>query len=287
MEEATPSATSFASKSAWRRIAILCAGVFMNVVVAIILLSVQAGVGSPTVVTDANEKSLTDFKTYIVQVTPATPAAESGIKELDRIVRIDQLTNPTLTQAQQYITGHAGSQISIEVERTGQHLVFNTTPRQNPPAGQGALGISLAETGLIKVPWWQAPWVGLQRTWQLFITMMQQLGIVLAQLFRTHTVSQALTGPVGIAVYTNEATKLGFSYVLEFGALISLNLAVINILPLPALDGGRILFVIIELLRGGKRVPQKYEQWTHTIGFALLIALMLLITLRDIGHYYL
>jgi regulator of sigma E protease len=91
-----------------------------------------------------------------------------------------------------------------------------------------------------------------------------------------------VTGPVGIAQITGEAAKAGISPLLEFTGFISINLAIINILPLPALDGGRIAFVLLEWVRRGKRVPPKTEGLVHLIGFALLIALILVITYQDI-----
>lgn len=286
MEQATAALTSFASKSAPWRIFILAAGVIMNMVVAVVLLSFQAGVGFPTVVTESNSTTLTDFKTYIVDVAPQTPASDAGVQALDRIVRLGEVSNPTLAQVQQYTVAHAGTTVVLEVERQGQHQTMQVTPRRDPPPGQGALGISLAQTGLTKVPWWQAPWYGVKRTGQMLVGIVTQVSVMVAEVIRTQQVSTALTGPIGIAVYTNEATKLGVSYVLEFAALISINLALLNILPFPALDGGRIVFVLFEALRGGRRLPVRFEQWTHTIGFALLIGLMVLITLKDIGRYF-
>jgi regulator of sigma E protease len=110
------------------------------------------------------------------------------------------------------------------------------------------------------------------------------LGDIISDLVSKGRVEQDFAGPVGIAVLTGRAVELGFANVLEFAALLSINLAIINILPFPALDGGRILFIAIEKLRG-KPVAQKIEGITHTIGFALLIALILLVTYKDITRF--
>ena len=107
---------------------------------------------------------------------------------------------------------------------------------------------------------------------------------VLGRLIAQRGVSEAVAGPIGIAVYTNEMTNLGLSYILEFAAFISMNLAIINILPIPALDGGRILFVILEAIFR-RKVPAKIEYISHMTGFGLLIILMILITFRDISRY--
>lgn len=285
MQEAHPSPRSFASKSATWRVIILAAGVFMNVVLASVFLMIQAGIGYPTVVTEDNVQALRNHQTYIVDVAPDSPAAQAGILALDRIVRIDTLENPALPQVQDLVKARAGSTVHIEVDRQGQRQQFELVPRINPPVEQGALGVSLAAVGLERVPWYQAPWVGLRRTGEMLLSIVTQFGLILQRLVTQGTVGEALTGPVGLAVYTNEIAKLGISYILEFGALISLNLAIINILPLPALDGGRIMFVLLEKLRG-RRLSARIEQMTHAIGFGLLILLMLLITFRDIRKFF-
>ena len=153
------------------------------------------------------------------------------------------------------------------------------------PEGDGAFGISLAATGLAKTPWYLAPWQGIKRTGQMLVALVTQFWALLHQLVTQGTTGETLTGPIGIAVYTNEATQMGLSYLLEFAALISINLAIINILPFPALDGGRILFVIIEKLFG-RRVPGRVESFVHTAGFVLLIALMVFVTFHDAQRYF-
>jgi len=285
MQEANPGPRSFASKSAGWRIAILSAGVAMNVVVAAVLLSIQGVIGMPIVVTDENEGRLTNQLTYIVDVAPGSPAAQAGLQALDRIARIDEVSTPHLPEVQRLVAERAGREVTIEVERQGQHRDITIVPRVNPPAGEGALGVSLAATGLIRVPWWQAPWHGLVRTWEMLREIVIQFSLVIGRFVRYGASPETLTGPIGIAIYTNEATKLGLSYVLEFGALISLNLALINILPIPALDGGRIMFVAFERLFG-RRFPGRIEQISHTVGFVGLILLMVVITWQDIHRYF-
>lgn len=285
MQEAMPGPDSFASKSAGWRIFILAAGVLMNVVLAWVLLSAQAGIGQPVLVTEANGHALTDIKTYIVDVSENSPAAAAGIEALDRVVHVNGVASPTIEQLQAAVASQAGQELQIEVERQGVHHTLTITPRENPPAEQGALGVSLAATGLERVAWWEAPWEGLKRTGQMLAAIAVQFWLVIDRLAGGGGVGESLTGPVGIAVYANEVTQLGLPYILEFGALISLNLAIINILPFPALDGGRILFVILEKI-AGRRFPGKIEQITHTVGFALLILLMIAITFRDVQRFF-
>ncbi|MEX1998024.1 MAG: RIP metalloprotease RseP [Candidatus Andersenbacteria bacterium] len=285
MQDSNPAPTSFGSKSALWRIIILSAGVIMNVVLATILLTWQGMIGFPTLITEENKQTLTDHHTYILEVAPNSPAAQAGVQALDRIAELEQITDPTIEDVQTLLQQKAGESVAIVVDRQGTKHTLQVTPRLNPPAGEGALGISLAATGLEKIPWWEAPWFGIKRTGTMLAAIVTQFWLLLQRLLAEGNVGGNLTGPIGIAVYTNEAAKLGLSYILEFGALISLNLALINILPLPALDGGRIIFVLLEKIRG-HRLPVKFEQITHTIGFALLIFLMLLITFRDIRRFF-
>ncbi len=257
----------------------------MNVVLAAVLLMIQGVIGFPTLLTEANKQTLADHHTYIVEVAPDSPAAATGLQALDRIVRLDTAADPTIEEVQRITREQAGKPVALEIDRQGVRQTLTVTPRDNPPDGQGALGLNLAATGLQKVPWWQAPWFGVQRTGTMLVAIVTQFWTILNRLIAEGNIGGALTGPIGIAVYTNEAAKLGASYILEFGALISLNLALINILPLPALDGGRIVFVLIEKIRG-QRLPAKYEQITHTAGFVLLILLMLAITFRDMKRFF-
>lgn len=286
MEENKSGPHSFASKSASWRTFILSAGVLMNIVVAFIFFSWQAAVGMPDIVTAENDKTLANKQTYILEVSKDSPAAAAGLQALDRIVSLDGNNQPSITQIQKIAKDKGGQALSITVERQGQHKDLTLTPRQNPPADQGPIGVSLASTGLVKKPWWQAPYFGLIRTGQSLVGIVLALYMLAANLIKEGgDAAASAAGPVGIAVYLNEATKLGLSYVLEFAAMISLNLAIINILPLPALDGGRILFVGLEKLFR-RRLPARVEQITHTIGFVLLIGLMVLITFRDIRKLF-
>lgn len=285
MDDPNPSPTSMAGKPARWRVLILSAGVLMNVLVAYLLLSFQSAVGTPTLVTEENVTELRDVQTYLLEVAPGSPAESAGVKALDRIVSFNGVETPTIDKVQQITQEKLGQEVSLRVDRQGVKHDLTITPRENPPEGEGAMGVSLASTGLEQYPWWQAPWQGAVKTWQMLNAILYQFGVILQRLVTTGSAGGDLTGPIGIAVYTNEVTNLGFSYILEFAALISLNLAIINILPFPALDGGRILFVALEKIRG-RRIAGKVERITHTVGFALLILLMILITFKDVQKYF-
>jgi len=134
-------------------------------------------------------------------------------------------------------------------------------------------------------PWYKAIYMGLAQTGQLIILIFKGFAWIIGELISTGRLSQEVLGPVGIANLTGQIIKQGWLNIVFFTAILSLNLAVINILPFPALDGGRLLFLLIEKIKGGK-VSQKIENIVHTIGFAFLILLMIVITWRDIARLF-
>jgi regulator of sigma E protease len=139
----------------------------------------------------------------------------------------------------------------------------------------------MARVGEISYPFYLAPIKGFETTALFAWGTIRAFGEIVMDFLTSGKVSEGLAGPIGIAVMSGQAQKMGLLFLLQFIALISINLAIINVLPIPALDGGRLLFLGIEKLRG-KPVNQKYEKVAHTIGFALLVLLMILITFRDI-----
>ncbi len=158
------------------------------------------------------------------------------------------------------------------------------TPTIIDPLTTPAIGVALEDVGDIRLPFLEAIGRGMIQTFQLGARIMQALFGMIHDLWKYQRVSPDIGGPVAIAVFTNKVVDLGFSYLLQFAAVISLNFAIINFLPFPALDGGRVLFLVIEKLRG-KAVSQVIEQWAHQVGFVILIVLALLITLRDISRF--
>ena len=165
----------------------------------------------------------------------------------------------------------------MHLKRGKEELDVKVTPRVNPPPDQGAVGIQLGEVGNVSFPVYIAPGVALKATWQV---MSGTASAFYHLIFKGQGVS-SLGGPVKIAQLTGQVTKLGIAYILQFAAVLSVNLGVLNLVPFPALDGGRILFLIIEKVRR-KRNNALVERWFNTIGFILLMGLILLITIKDV-----
>ncbi len=162
-------------------------------------------------------------------------------------------------------------------------MQFAIVPRIKTPKNQGSLGISLVETSLVKYSWYNAIWTGLKTTGEITWAILIAFGGIIKGLFLGQGVGADVAGPVGIAVMTKQVTEMGISYILQFAALLSINLGIINILPIPALDGGRILFILIEKIKGSP-VNQKLEQTFHTVGFLILILLLIVVSFRDVLH---
>ncbi|HPW05389.1 MAG TPA: site-2 protease family protein, partial [bacterium] len=159
------------------------------------------------------------------------------------------------------------------------------TPTVIASTGKPGIGVSIYASGKVRYPFFIAIWEGLKATGLMFWAIIVAFATLIRDLFLGASVSGQVTGPVGIATLTGQVASLGFTYLLQFMALLSLNLALINILPFPALDGGRILFVVIEKFKG-KPVKQSVEAWIHTIGFWLLLALIVVVTYKDIGRLF-
>jgi regulator of sigma E protease len=267
---------SFASKSPWVRIKVLAAGVSMNFILAWVLLSMTFMLGSYQDVTGEN---ISGAKILIESVEEESPAQKMGLNVGDILVANgngDIFSN--VKDVQEYINSNKGQEITLVVQRSDEQLKFSGIPRVELQENQGALGISgLGEVVNMKYPFFKSLWMGLQEIGNMFIV----IGQVFVGLFHGQNSGVEVMGPIKLAMFTGQIIPLGFVFILRFVAVFSVNLGIINILPFPALDGGRILFILIEKIKGNP-VKQKIEQAFHTAGMLLLLALMLLVTLREI-----
>ncbi|NTU66604.1 MAG: hypothetical protein HGB08_01645 [Candidatus Moranbacteria bacterium] len=278
---------SFASKSAWIRIKVLAAGVTMNFVLAWIIISIGLMIGDPQPV-DMGRADTGNSIIQIDAVTPGAPAEAMGLMVGDIIVKDQPSRNgqalvfKTTEDIQNYVNANKGQEISIEIKRGNSLMTVSGIPRENPPEGQGALGIQFSQNVFVKYPWHIALWEGLLTTISLVKIILVAFFAILGNLFMGHgTGGVELAGPVKIGMYTKQATEMGLIYVLHLAALLSINLGIINILPIPALDGGRIFFILIEKLKG-KSLNKSVEQMIHTAFFIVLVSLMLFVTFKEV-----
>jgi len=276
---------SFAHKKPWKRAIVMIAGVAMNFLLCAVLLSVGYIMGLPQAVDQqAMEKGLVkDHKIQIVSVLDDMPAKEAGLELGDVLLSIDgqEITNTDFVQ--DYNKDKIGQNVMYKWQR-GDEVMEKEVEIVDIGEGQAGVGIGLIETGVVSYPVHTAVWKGFALTGELTKLIVVTFADIIKNLFVGQPLGVQVSGPVGIAVLTGQVAKLGFVYILQFTALLSLNLAIINIIPFPALDGGRLLFLLIEKIRR-KPISQKIEGLIHTIGFSLLMLLIIVVTFQDILRY--
>ncbi len=263
---------SLASKSVCVRLLVLSGGILMNLLLPIILLSVAFMV----------PHNVTTGQIVVEAVDAGSPAEMAGIMSGDIILAVDgEVMNNTSEMARQ-IQLNLGKKIDILVEHgDSTREAVQLVPRWRPPEGQGSIGTLSGTTNITIIrqhyPFWRAIPMGVRSCIEALVLYKNGIiGMIVG------TVPLVLAGPVGIVQVTGEVAKTGISPVLELAAFISIAIAVTQLLPIPALDGGHIVFVVLEWIRRGKRVSPKVEGMVHTIGFFMLMALMVAITYQDI-----
>ncbi|MDZ7798386.1 MAG: RIP metalloprotease RseP [Patescibacteria group bacterium] len=281
-DRSVQSEDSFNTKKVWQRALIMSAGVLMNVILAIVVFSFGFTLGLPSAIGDnVPGAKISDEKIQVYEVVENTPAEKAGLKTGDIIISIDDQGYKDINNLKNYYTDKEGETLNISVKRGGEIINLNIKPEKLDESDQAKMGVSLVNTGIVSFPLHLAVWNGLKATfimlWQIILGFYNLIKNALI----SHQISADVAGPVGIAVITGQMAKMGFVYLLEFIGMLSLTLALINFLPLPALDGGHLLFLLIEKIKGS-RVNERVENIVHTVGFYLIILLFFVITFRDI-----
>jgi regulator of sigma E protease len=279
---------SFASKRSWQKAIILTAGVLGNFLLCVILFSIGFGIGLPTAVEDGalhNAQAVRNNQIQIISINTGSPAEIAGLKVGDAVLALDSQETTEIKQIQNYTAEKNGLLIEVKIKRGENVLTIQVIPKVLETSGERAvLGVGLMRTATISYVWYEAIWQGIKNTGIMIWAILLALFNLVKNIFVRGEVSTDLSGPIGIAVMTGQVMELGWIYMLQFTALLSLNLGIINILPFPALDGGRLLFVAIEKIRG-KKNNQKIENTIHTVGFAILMILIVLVTYRDLARW--
>lgn len=260
-------------------------GVIMNLILAWVLLTIGFAVGMAPLV--SSPESIPGEKVkqevMIADVLAGSPAEKAGLKSKDIVLKINDGSQDTViassVELTSYDLAHRGQSVSLSIKRDDQVLVSNIL-LNNTETEQ--LGVALIDNTIVRVVWYQAPVVALRETVEVVKLTGQFLGSFFVNLFSHGKVAEGVGGPVAIYTYTGLAVSAGIMVLLQFVALLSINLALVNILPFPALDGGRIVFIILEKIYRKKVVRENIENIIHTVGFALLILLMLAVTYKDI-----
>lgn len=277
---------SFSNRPAWQRFIVLISGVTMNFIFAAILLSIGFGIGLPSIVDETTPTSvkLVNEKIQIMSVVEGSPADQVEMEIGDEVLSIDDKIFTSAEAARAYIKTREGESVKFLLERDGHALTVSATAADLPTYGEKGIGVGLIKTAMVSYPWYLAGVKGVEATFVFTWEVLKAFGNLLWNLVVHQSVSVDLAGPVGIAVMTGQAAAMGILYLLQFAAILSVNLAVVNVLPFPALDGGRILFLIVEKIRG-RAVNEKVEAVVHNLGFALLLLLVAFITFRDIFKF--
>ncbi len=279
---------SFSAQSWLKRFAVVIAGVVMNLVLAWVLFTTGFVFGLPSVVEDGVEASaiVSDRTISVVDILPGSAADSADMEIGDRLLTIDGVAYESGGSARDALAPNEdGTPLSIMVARNGETQTLSVTPMYVAELGRDGVGVAIVETGFVRYPWYEAPGKGLQAT--IFSTrdVLVGFGGMITGIFSKTDVAASVSGPVGIAVLTGQVASLGASHLVQFAAMLSINLAVINILPFPALDGGRLAFLLYEAIRR-KRATPAFEQGVHAVGFAFLLLVVLIVTVKDIVHLF-
>lgn len=282
--EGKDSARSIIHKPKYIQAWVIVAGIVFNLLFAWLVLSFGFMVGMPYSVDDSQYASRVQNPVLMItQVMPKSPADLAGLKSGDVISTLSAgkalLKNPGVKETQDFVDSH--EQITITYSRGSETKSVVAHSIAGIVGSRRAIGISLDMTGVLKLPPLQAFVMGITTTVSLTGETIKGMYDFFRNIFIGKANFSQITGPVGIVGVVRDASALGFVHLVTLMALISINLAVINLLPFPALDGGRLFFLLIETV---KRSPIKTEvaNAINGIGFALLIALMIFVTYHDI-----
>lgn len=275
----------------WKQAFILIAGVAMNAVAAWGLFVLAFHVGVPQVIDAPKDGEST--RILVSGIVAGSPAEAAGIAPGDEITGIadaegDYAPSVTPDSFVEFVRTHAGEPVVVGYKHRGVEKEATMIPAQgvlSKAAGQPALGVALALVANRSLPWDESARLALFQTVRGFSVVLHDLGALASALLAGAPDLSGVVGPVGIVSYVGEASQSGIGAVLQLAALISINLAIINLIPIPALDGGRLLILAIEsILR--KSAPRLAIQLLNTLGVALIIFLMVTVTYNDIARLF-
>lgn len=285
----TSSDESFASKSGLIRSAVLTGGVLANILVSYLIFVWISALGVPVAVDEKEAETENGIFVMVTDVAAGSPAFFADIRQGDKVHEIglkELKTKPHgVDDVQNFILAHKSEEVNITLQRGEKFLDTRITPRDNPPEGEGPLGIGLALIKIKKSSWYLAPWDGFKLTVVAVKSTVLGFYDIISNFIEKQAPKIEVSGPVGIFNLVSSTRMMGFNVFLMFVAILSINLAIINLLPIPGLDGGRFLFVMIESVRG-RRISVKTSSLIHGAGLAFLIALMLIITYKDISRLF-
>lgn len=272
---------AFNNKNPWQKMLIVLGGVLMNLVLAVIIFSV--------VYTILGIPKETD-KVKVIGVSKNSPAEQAGLKEDDVILKVGDKEIKKASELTAEVANYKGKNVQLEIEEGQTHRSARTLVevRENPPEGEGAIGIAISNTEMVKVPWYrfyEGIGAGFKEAYYWGKIIVGGVGSMIGGLFQGK-IPKDVSGPIGMYEATSSIrNNQGLLAVVHFFGIVSVNLAVVNVLPFPALDGGRIIFVLYEMIFK-KRANQKIEIVVNNIGMMILLGLILLVTIGDLRRIF-
>jgi len=263
---------SFAAKSKLARAGSLLAGSFMNIALAFLLF-----IGVGLIGFDIPTGSVA-----IVGVAAGSPATVAGLQEGDTILSIDGLTVRNTYELGRYTKERLGETVTLSIKRGEETMPVRLTPRQEPPANEGAMGVIIQTVDIVGADKLRySLWEAIPMAGRMLVDIVVAIFAGVADMIQG-VIAPDITGPVGIVAATGEIAKSGLIALMQFTAFLSIQLAIFNLLPFPGLDGGRLAFIALEALRGGKRVAPEREGLVHLVGMAILVGLLLIVSYQDV-----
>lgn len=270
------SSTSFMYKNPWQKGIIVLGGVLMNLVLAVTIFSVVYTIVGVSKETD---------RVKVIGVSKNSPAEKVGLREDDWIVNVGSTPIKKSSQLIELVNMYKGGRVNLLIEsKDGNRRGVVVEVRANPPAGEGSMGVAISNMELEKIKWYQfyrGIWAGFKEAYYWGKIIAEGVGKMIGGLV-TGNIPKDVSGPIGMYEATSSIKKnQGMLAVVHFFGIVSVNLAIVNVLPFPALDGGRIIFVLYELITK-KRANQKFEAVVNNLGMLILLSLILMITVGDV-----
>lgn len=268
---------AFNNKNPWQKALIVLGGVLMNLVLAVAIFTLVYSIMGVPVETD---------KVKIIGVVKNSPAEIAGLKNEDWVKKVENVEIKKSNQLTDEVGKYKGKNVELIINREGQvqDLPVQIEVRQNPPAGEGSMGVAISNTQMVKLKWYEfykGIGAGFKEAYYWGEIIASGVGKMVGGLV-SGQVPKDVAGPIGMFEATSSIKQnQGMLAVIHFFGIVSVNLAIVNILPFPALDGGRIIFVLYELVTR-RRANQKFEAVVNNVGMLILLSLILVITVGDV-----
>lgn len=281
---------SFSALPVSKRILIALAGVISFWIISAIIFSFLFFLGNQVAISDEEDDNLISPKVQIAGIAKNSPAENAGLKIGDVIVRIQssdfEIQKVTkVKEIQEFTRAHLGEELILTIERGKETFEVKVIPRENPPPGEGPMGVILARTAIKKYPIHLAIWEGTTYTFKSTLSIIEGYFLALKNVFAGKPSGVEVVGPVGIFQMAFHFMQLGVIYFLNFLAILSIYLAILNALPIPAFDGGKVLFLVVEAIRK-RPISQEIEQKITAFFFILLIIFAFFVTIKDIQRLF-